>query len=152
MRGLGWRSLPTASGGGASRGTVRRLPPAGAAGPAEPEVEAAGVQRVDQAELLDRGQGGAVAHLDRTRSDPDRRGRGGGQGQYDGRRGAGDAGVEVVLGEPVPGVAEALGRLRQVDAVPQGLGGGRTRADRHQVENGEGVLAMAAPYAEAGSS
>ena len=40
-----------------------------------------------------------------------------------GGRGAGHAGVEVVLGEPVPGVAEALGRLGEVDAVPQGLGG-----------------------------
>jgi hypothetical protein len=44
----------------------------------------------------------------------------------------------MVLGEPVPGVAEALGRLREVDAVPQRFGGRLARADRHEVQNGEG--------------
>jgi len=69
------------------------------------------VQGVDEAEFLHGGQRGAVTHLDRAGSDPDRRGRGGGQGQDNGRGGPGEARVEMVLGEPVPGVAEALGRL-----------------------------------------
>ena len=55
----------------------------------------------------------------------------------DGRGGAGHPRIEVMLGEPVPGVAEPLGGLGQVDAVAQRLRGGRTRADRHQVEHGE---------------
>jgi flavin reductase (DIM6/NTAB) family NADH-FMN oxidoreductase RutF len=87
------------------------------------------VQRIDEAELLDRGQRRPVAHLDRARPDPDRRGRGRGQREHDGRGGAGDAGVEVVLGEPVPGVAKTLRGLGEIDAVPQRLRGGGARAD-----------------------
>jgi len=123
------------AGAGQHRLTLRLLGPP--ARTAKAEIEAAGIQGIDQAELLNGGQGGAVPHLDRAGSDPDRRGRGGRQGQDDGRGGSGDAGVEVVLGKPVPGVAEALGGLRQVDAVAKRLGGGGTRADRHQVEDGE---------------
>ena len=111
--------------------------PRAARRPAEPEVKAAGVQGVDQAELLDRRQGGAVAELHGAGSDPDRPGRRGGQGQDDRGRGPGHAGVEVVLGVPVPRVAESLGVLGQVDAIAEGLGGGRARGDRHQVEHGE---------------
>ena len=61
------------------------------AGAAEAEVEAARVQRVEQAELLDGGQRGAVAELHGAGAEPDGGGGGGGQGQDDGGRGAGDA-------------------------------------------------------------
>ena len=84
------------------------------------------MQRVDQAELLDHRQRGAVAELHGAGADPDRRGSGGSQRQHDGGGGSGDAGVEVMLGEPVAGVAEALGLLGEVDAVPQRLCGRAT--------------------------
>ena len=52
-------------------------------------------------ELLDGGQRGAVAELDRAGTNPDGRGRGRGEGEDYGRGRACDARVEVVLGEPV---------------------------------------------------
>ena len=95
------------------------------------------MQGVDEAELLDRRQRGTMAELDRARADPDG-GRGGrGQREHDRRGGAGHAGVEMVLGQPVPGVAESLGLPGQVDAVAQRLAGRAARRDRDQVEHGE---------------
>jgi hypothetical protein len=67
----------------------------------------------------------------------DRRGRSRGEGEDDSWRGAGGAGVEVVLGEPVAGVAEAFCVPGQVDAVAQCLGCGAAGSDGHQVEHGE---------------
>src|ERR1700730_12219270 len=46
------------------------------------------------------------------------------------------AGVEMVLGDPVAGVAEPFGLLGQVDAVPQRLGGVRAGRDRDKVQDG----------------
>ncbi len=40
------------------------------------------------------------------------------------RRGAGDAGDIVVLGQPVAGVIPALGVLRQIERVTERIGGG----------------------------
>ena len=111
-----------------------------------PRSRRPGVQRVDQAELLDRGQRGAVAELDRAGAEPDRGGGGGGQREHHRGGGAGDAGVEVVLGEPVAGVAEALGLLGEVDAVAQRLGGGGAGGDRHEVEDGERGGGHGAPF------
>ncbi len=95
------------------------------------------MEGVDEPELLDGGQRGAVAELDRAGANPDGRGRGRGEGEDDGRGRAGHARVEVVLGEPVAGVAEALGLAGKVDAVAQGLGGGAAGGDGHEVEDGE---------------
>lgn len=81
------------------------------AGAAEAQVEAARVQGVDQAELLDGVQRGAVAELYGSGAEPDRGGRGGRQREHDRRGGARHPGVEVVLGEPVAGVAQLLGAL-----------------------------------------
>ena len=108
-----------------------------AAGAAQAEVEAPRVQGVEQAELLDGGQRGAVPHLHRPGAEPDRRRRGGGQRQHHGRGGAGHARVEMVLGEPVAGVAEPFGLLGQVDAVAQRLGRGRAGRDRDEVQDGQ---------------
>ena len=55
------------------RGQRGRRPAARAA---QAQVEAAGVQRVEQAELLDRGQRGAVAELYGAGAEPDGGGRG----------------------------------------------------------------------------
>ncbi|GAA2647080.1 hypothetical protein GCM10010425_66350 [Streptomyces spororaveus] len=96
------------------------------------------MQRVDQAELLDRRQRGAVPELHRAGAEPDGRGRGGGQREHDRRGGPGDPRIEVVLGEPVAGIAELLGLPGEIDAVPQGLGGGGTGGDGDEVEDPEG--------------
>ena len=69
------------------------------------------MQGVDEAELLDHRQRSTVPQLDRTGSDPDRPGRRRGEREDNSRGRAGDAGVEVVLGKPVPGVAEPFGLL-----------------------------------------
>jgi hypothetical protein len=94
---------PASAGAFGSRGRPPRA--------AQAEVEAPRVQRVEQSELLDRGQGGAMPHLHRPGAEPDRRRRGGGQSQHHGRGGAGDTGVEMMLGEPAAGVAEPFGLL-----------------------------------------
>ena len=104
-----------------------------AAGAAQAQVEAPGVLGIEQAELLVRGQGGAVPHLDRPGAEPDRGRRGGGQRQHHSGEVATTTGVEVVLSEPVPGVAEPFGLLGQVDAVQQRLGRVRAGRDRDQV-------------------
>ncbi len=105
---------------------------------AQPQVDAPGVQRVDQAELLYGRQRRAVPELHRAGAEPDGRGSGGGQREHDGRGGPGHPGIEVVLGEPVAGVAELLGPPGEIDAVPQGLGGGGTGRDGDEVEDPEG--------------
>ncbi|GAA3310574.1 hypothetical protein GCM10020295_78030 [Streptomyces cinereospinus] len=68
------------------RGRQRRRGLSGwaAAGAAQAEVEAPGVQGVDEAELLDRGQRGAVSELYGPGAEPDGGGGGRGQGQEDG--------------------------------------------------------------------
>src|SRR6185312_17072610 len=79
----------------------------------------------------------AVPHLHRAGTEPDGGGRARREGQDDRGRGAGDTRVEVVLGEPETGVAEALGLLREVDAVAQRLPGGRPGGDRDKVKDGQ---------------
>ncbi len=96
------------------------------------------MEGVDEAELLDRGQGGAVAELHGAGAEPDGGGGGGRQGQDDRRGRARHPGVEMVFGEPVAGVSEAFGLPGEVDGVAQGLGGGRAGRDRHQVQDAEG--------------
>ena len=120
--------VPVGHRGAADRGGLPGLRGRLAAGAAEAEVEAAGMQRVEQPELLDGGQRGAVPELDRAGAEPDGGGRGGGQRQHHGRGGAGHAGVEVVLGEPVAAVAEPLGLPGEVDAVAQRLRRPRNRS------------------------
>ena len=112
----------TSAAGASAAGTRRCLRPARAAhGAAKAEVEAPRVGRVEQAELLDDRQRGAVPHLHRAGTEPYRRRGGRGQGEHHGRGRARDARVEVVLGDPVAGVAERLGLPRQVHAVAQRL-------------------------------
>ncbi len=59
------------------------------------------------------------------------------QGQHQGWGGAGHAGIEMVLGDPVAQVAEVLGPSGQVEARAQRVGGGATGRDRYEIEYGE---------------
>ncbi len=106
-------------------------------GPPEAEVEPSGVYAVEQSELLDDRERGAVPELDAGRADPDVRRRGGDERDHDRRRHAGHSRVEVVLRKPVPLVPEAFGLTGQVDGVAEGLGRGRPGRDGHQIQDRE---------------
>jgi hypothetical protein len=114
----GGRCRPHGPGAVGRRGSSR--PPAGAS---EAEVDAAGEGGVEQAELLDHGQGGAVAQLHAARPDAQPGGCARDEGGHDRGRCAGDARVEVVLGQPEALVAQRLGLAGQVDGVGQRGGG-----------------------------
>jgi len=101
------------------------------------------VQRVEDPELLDDRQRRVVPHLHRARPDPDRRRRRRDQGDHERRRRAGHARVEVVLGQPVAGVAGVLGALSQIDAAPEGLACVRAGGDGNEVEDRERGLGSA---------
>ena len=120
-------------GGGASRDRGSGVHP----GPPEAEVEPSGVYAVEQSELLDDRERGAVPELDAGRADPDVRRRGGDERDHDRRRHAGHSRVEVVLRKPVPLVPEAFGLTRQVHGVAEGLGHGRAGRDGHQIQDRE---------------
>src|SRR5829696_8979403 len=138
-----WRILPSDGGDGMSTPPTVR---AGGFGPpswrsqraTEAEVEPSREGGVEQAELLDDGQGRPVAELHTTGADPDACGDGSSEGDQDRRIGRRHAGVEVVLGEPVAVVAEPLRLLRKVDRAPERLGRRLTGGHRHQVEDGQG--------------
>ena len=72
---FGVRPLHNAGGRGGGCGFARL-----SSGTPQAQIEAAGVTRIQEAELLHRGQGGAVSHLHCARTESDRRGFGGGQG------------------------------------------------------------------------
>ena len=96
------------------------------------------MQRGDDTGGFDDLQRRVVADDRRSGADPDARGRGGDRGEQDVRGGAGDTRIQVVLGEPVPGVAELFGALRERDARAQPVGRGLTLAERREVEDREG--------------
>ena len=78
---------------------------------AEPEVDPVGPERRDRAECLRHLQRLVVAEDRRGRADADPLGRARDDAEQRVRGGARDAGVQVVLGQPVPAVAESLGAL-----------------------------------------
>ena len=89
----------------------------GAGRAAETEIDAAGRDRLQHAELLGHLQAGVVRQHHAGGADADAR-RGGGDGaDQDLRRGAGLAGRVVVFGAPVARVAERLAMLRQRQAL-----------------------------------
>ncbi len=105
------------------------------AGPAQAEVEASGVDGVEQREVLHQRQHRAVPGLQRRGAQPDGPGPRGHQRQDDRGRDADHPGVEVVLGHPVAGVAEGLGLLGEVGAAGERLRGRAPGGDGHQVED-----------------
>ena len=105
---------------------------------AEPEVDAAGIQRRQRAELFGDGQGRVVGQHDAARADADgRRPFRHVARHHRGRRRC-DARHVVVFGEPVSVIAPALRVLGEVTRVAKGLA--RVRAVRHgaKVEDREG--------------
>ena len=110
----------------------------GARRAAEAEIDAAGIERLQGAELLGDDQRRVVGQHDAAGADADGRRAGGDMADHHRGRGAGDAGHVVVLGQPVAAVAQALGMPGEVEGVAQGLAGVAALDDRREVEDGEG--------------
>jgi hypothetical protein len=102
---------------------------------ADAKVEPARVHGIEQPELLDDRQRSPVTGLDAGRTEPDRARRRGDQCDRQRWCGTQDTGVEVVLREPVPLIAEAPGLPSQIDRVAHPLGDRRALAARYQVEH-----------------
>jgi hypothetical protein len=95
------------------------------------------MQSLQYSEGLGYLQRGVVGEHDPAGADPDPLGHVRDVPDHDLRRGAGDAGQVVVLGEPVTLVAEPVGEPSQVKRVAKRPGAVRARADRRDVEDGE---------------
>ena len=109
----------------------------GARRAAEAEVDPAGGQRVEGAELLGDHQRRVVGQHHPARTQPYAPGVRGEVGQDDGRGGTGDPGHRVVLGHPVALEAARLGEPGQLGGRAQRVGGGQTAADGGQVQHGQ---------------
>ena len=93
------------------------------------------MERVDDPELLDDRQGRVVPELDDAGADPHTTGRAGDEADHQGGRGARHPRVEMMLGDPVPAIAQRLALPGQVDRVAKRLSRARPAGDRHQVKN-----------------
>ena len=110
---------------------------------AQTEIDPAGRDRLQHAELLGHLQAGIVRQHDAGGADADARGGGGDGADQDFRRRAGLAGRVVVLGAPVARVAKRLAMLRQRQALADR--GVRRAAGHHGrlVEDGQSQHAIA---------
>ena len=111
----------------------------GARGASETEIDAAGVERLERAELLGDDERRMVGEHDAAGADADHRGGVGQVGDEHRRRGAGDRGHAVMLGHPEAAVAESLGETCASCVVSaKSTCRGRTGRHRGQVENRKG--------------
>ncbi len=110
----------------------------GAGSAAEAEVDPARVGGLQERELLGHHQRRVVRQHDAAAADPDPLG-GAGHHRHQHRRvGGGDGRHVVVLGQPVPAVAEGVRGAREVEGRGQGVARGLVGAHRHEVEHREG--------------
>ncbi len=104
---------------------------------AEAQVDAAGEQGVEGAELLGDDEGIVIGQHDPARADADRPGGLPDMGEDDRGRAAGDAFHPVVLGHPEALVAGLFGGLRGKGGLRQRLAHAAAFAHRDQVEDGQ---------------
>ncbi len=109
----------------------------GAGGAAEAEVDPAGVQGLQQAELLGDGQRRVVGEHHAAGAEPEGAGVRAEVGEQHGGDGGGHAWHAVVLGDPEPVVAQALGAAGEFGGGGERLGGGVAGADGGEVEDRE---------------
>jgi hypothetical protein len=121
--------------GGAAQGRGRDG--VGARGAAYAEVDALRMQCLQYAEGLGHLERGVVGEHDPPCADPDLLCHARDVPDHDLRRGAGDARQVVMLGQPVPLVAEPVGEPSKLGRVAERLGSVRARADRRDVQDGE---------------
>ena len=100
----------------------------GARRAAETEIDPAGIERGERAELLGDDERRVVRQHDATRADANRVRAARDMADHDGGRGTRDAGHVVMFGEPVTVITPAFGMLREVERVAErlrGIGAGR---------------------------
>ena len=102
-----------------------------------PEIDAAGMECCERAELFGDDQRRVVGQHDATRADADGRGAGGDMADDDGGRGTRDARHVVMFGEPVAVVAEPLGVAGEVERVLQRLADGAAFRYGREIEDGK---------------
>jgi hypothetical protein len=101
------------------------------------EVDPSRIQRGQRAELLRDLQRRVIRQHDAAGADTDRRCRPSHVPDQHRSRRTGDAGHVVVLSEPVPSVAQALRKTRELDHVRKGAARVTAFDDRHQIQDRE---------------
>ena len=95
---------------------------------ADAEVDAAGIERLQHAELLGHLERAVMAQHDPARADADMPGLGRHQRHHDLGRAAGEPGRSVVLGQPVAAIAEPIGMAGQLDGFKERVARGHPAA------------------------
>ena len=110
----------------------------------ETEIDASGKQRLERAELFGDDERRVIGEHDAAGADADRPRTGRDVSDDDGGGCARDAGHVVMLGEPVPVEAEALGVAREVERVAERRRRVAALCDRREIENGDqrGILLL----------
>jgi hypothetical protein len=116
----------------AGRGLVRT------GGPAEPKVDAAGVKRIQCAELLGDDERRVVRQHDAAGTDAQRGGGAGDMADQHRRGRAGDAGHVMMFRQPKPRVAQPLHQARKLDRVAETFRDRSALPDGSKVEHGKG--------------
>ena len=106
---------------------------------AEPEIDAAGMKRFEHAERFGHFQRRMVGQHHAARADADAPGHCGHMADHHLGHGAGDERRVVMLGKPVPRVAQRVGKLRQVERVAQRIGARRTGWHRRNVQHRQAI-------------
>lgn len=99
----------------------------------EAEVDAAGIQRCEGAELFCDDEGRVVGQHDASTADADGVGGGGHVADEDGCGGAGEALDGVMLGKPEAAIAPLLGVVREINGAGDGGRGGFAGAHADEV-------------------
>ncbi len=108
--------------------------------PAQPQIDAAGEQRVERAELLGDHQRRMVRQHHPAGADADGAGAAGNMRHHHRGGGTGDAGDVVMLGQPEPAIACGFGGTGKVKAVGQRLRSGTAFEDRAEVKDRKGII------------
>jgi hypothetical protein len=112
---------------------------------ADAEVDATGEERLQHPEVLGHLEGAVVAEHDPARAHADTRGPRGDLADEHFGRGAGQPPATVMLGQPVPMIAETVCALGELQRLLDGLGRGPATPDRRLVEDAEDHSARRRP-------
>ena len=106
--------------------------------PAKPQIDPAGIERVERAELLGDHEWVVIGQHDPARTDPDLACSGADTGEHHGSRAASNARHAVMLGDPISAVAKRFGLARQSSGGSHRFANSAAFTNRNQIENGEG--------------
>ena len=108
-----------------------------ARGAADAEIDAAGIERIEHAELLGDFERAVMRQHHAAAADPHPLGDAAEPRDEDFRRGPGEAFRGMMLGDPIAVIAEPVAKLRQLDRLGDRLGGRAAAADRRLIEDGK---------------